>query len=80
MRTKYRDYYTVSKYTVRKESIDTDMYDYLSKMVSELKAMKTAHEALINTPDMIGYSLGKTIEYCERMMKEIEMRASGKLE
>lgn len=79
--TRRSSYYTrVNVHTVKHDAVDTDMYSYLADVVSELKGIKTAHEMIIGTPDMIGYSIGKAIEYCERNMKEIEMRATGKLE
>ena len=80
MKNKYRNYTSVNVHTVRYDAIDSNMYKYLADMISELKSMKSAHEMIIGTPDMISYSLGKTIDYCERNMKDIEMRISGKLE
>lgn len=69
----------VTIHTVKRDEVDVSMYEYLEGLSSELKQMKVTHEALVRTPDMIGYSLGKAIEYCERTMKEIRVRASGKL-
>lgn len=65
--------------TVKRCDIDVSMYEYLESLSSELKQMKVTHEAFMRTPDMIGYSLGKAIEYCERTMNEIRVRATGKL-
>lgn len=77
--TKYGHYTRVSVHTVRKNDIDTDNYSYLCSLVSELKNLKSYHELRNRTPDMISYSIGKAIEYCERNMSEIEMRAKGDL-
>lgn len=77
--TKYGNYTRVSIHTTRKNDVDIDNYAYLSSLVSELKNMKAYHELRNRTPDMISYSIGKAIEYCERNMSEIKMRAKGDL-
>lgn len=69
----------IAVHTIRKQDIDIDTYEYMSSMVSELKNMKSFHEFRNGGPDMISYSLGKAIDYCQRTMSEIEMRARGEL-
>lgn len=79
MRTKYGSTTRITVHTVRKSDIDIDTYEYMASMVSELKNMKSYHELRNGGPDMISYSLGKAVEYCQRTMSEIEMRAKGEL-
>lgn len=58
---------------------DVSYYDYLCRLVSELKSLKIAHIVYAGTDDMISYSIGKAIEYCERELSDIKSRMSGQL-
>lgn len=79
MNNKYGNNTHVVVHIIKKQDIDIDTYEYMSSMVSELKNMKSFHEFRNGGPDMISYSLGKAIDYCQRTMSEIEMRARGEL-